>query len=141
MADMSASIPPFSCLRVPVTPVLSGNPVKLVATPLVGVPNIGVVKVGLTARTGAPVPVTVVQTGAVEAPPPTNISVVNPAATTSTAEAALPITKPPSANVDTPVPPCATATSVPSQVPELIVPTVVAAVVTKLGIAVISSSR
>ena len=80
-------------------------PVILVPTNAVGVPKSGVVKVGLTARTGAPVPVAVVQTGAVEAPPPTNISVVAPAATTSTAEAALPITKPPSANVDTPVPP------------------------------------
>jgi len=48
------------------------------------------------------------QTGAVNAPPPTKICVVVPAATTSTAPAALPITNPPSASVPTPKPPLTT---------------------------------
>jgi hypothetical protein len=42
---------------VPVTPVVIGRPVQLVNTPDVGVPKAGVVSVGLTARTYAPVPV------------------------------------------------------------------------------------
>lgn len=45
------------------------------ATPKMGVTNVGVV-----ARTGAPLPVAVVHTGNALAPPPTNISVVAPAA-------------------------------------------------------------
>jgi len=44
---------------VPVTPVLNGRPVKLVATPLAGVPSNGVTSVGLFERTRLPVPVDV----------------------------------------------------------------------------------
>ena len=39
------------------TPVVSGSPVRLVATPDVGVPKIGVTRVGLVAKTFAPDPV------------------------------------------------------------------------------------
>jgi hypothetical protein len=41
----------------PVIPVLKGNPVVLVNTPLAGVPNAGVTKVGLVAKTTLPDPV------------------------------------------------------------------------------------
>tara|TARA_R110000772_G_scaffold1566_9_gene5377 strand:+ start:20225 stop:20818 length:594 start_codon:yes stop_codon:yes gene_type:complete len=41
--------------------VVIGRPVQLVRTPAVGVPNAGVVSVGLTARTTEPVPVAVVE--------------------------------------------------------------------------------
>ena len=43
--------------NVPVTPVVSGRPVILVATPEAGVPSAGVTKVGLVAKTNAPEPV------------------------------------------------------------------------------------
>jgi hypothetical protein len=46
---------------VPVTPVVKGKPVKLVATPDVGVPNKGVTKVGEVAKTAEPVPVSSVK--------------------------------------------------------------------------------
>jgi hypothetical protein len=46
-------------LPVP-TPVVSGKPVRLVATPLAGVPSAGVTRVGLFDRTTLPVPVDVV---------------------------------------------------------------------------------
>ena len=50
-------VPPLATGRVPVTPVVKGSPVKLVATPEVGVPKRGVTKVGEVAKTAAPVPV------------------------------------------------------------------------------------
>ena len=53
---------------------------QFVSVPLVGVPRRGVTKVGDVARTGAPDPVAVVQTGSADVPPPTRISVVAPAA-------------------------------------------------------------
>jgi hypothetical protein len=43
--------------NVPVTPVDNGNPVALVSVTEVGVPKIGVTRVGDVARTTAPVPV------------------------------------------------------------------------------------
>ena len=52
-------VPPFATGKVPVIPVVNGSPVRLVKTPEVGVPNKGVTKVGLVARTTDPVPVTV----------------------------------------------------------------------------------
>jgi len=39
-------VPPLATGRVPVTPVVNGNPVQLVNVPELGVPNIGVVSVG-----------------------------------------------------------------------------------------------
>ena len=42
-----ALVPPFAKGRVPVTPVVKGNPVALVRVPLAGVPNAGVTKVEL----------------------------------------------------------------------------------------------
>mgnify|MGYP006958863238 CR=1 FL=1 len=74
------SIPPFANGSVPVTPVVRGSPVQDVSVPLDGVPRTGVTNVGDVARTGLPDPVAVVQTGKAEAPPPTKISVVAPAA-------------------------------------------------------------
>jgi hypothetical protein len=44
--------------------VVRGNPVKLVATPLVGVPSKGVTNVGEVAKTFAPVPVSSVKAAA-----------------------------------------------------------------------------
>jgi hypothetical protein len=64
----------------PLMPVETGKPVQLVRVPLAGVPSAGVTRVGEVARTGAPDPVAVVQAGSAEAPPPTRISVVAPAA-------------------------------------------------------------
>lgn len=62
---------------------LAAVPVMLVPTRAEGVPSAGVISVGESARTGAPVPVAVVQTGNADAPPPTRISVVAPAASVS----------------------------------------------------------
>jgi hypothetical protein len=45
---------------MPVTPVVSGRPVALVSVTDVGVPNNGVISVGLVDKTTAPVPVEVV---------------------------------------------------------------------------------
>lgn len=53
-------VPPFAVGSTPVTPVVSGNPVRLVATPLDGVPSAGVTSVGDVANTKAPVPVSFV---------------------------------------------------------------------------------
>ena len=50
-------VPPLATGRTPVTPVVSGRPVRLVATPDAGVPKAGVTKVGLVARTTLPLPV------------------------------------------------------------------------------------
>jgi len=46
--------------RLPVTPVVNGKPVALVSVPDVGVPRIGVIKVGDVDKTLSPVPVLVV---------------------------------------------------------------------------------
>lgn len=53
-------VPPLASGKVPVTPVDKGNPVRLVATPEVGVPSNGVTNVGEVDRTTEPVPVEVV---------------------------------------------------------------------------------
>lgn len=50
-------VPPFPIGKVPVTPVVRGSPVAFVKTPEVGVPSIGVTKVGEVANTSAPLPV------------------------------------------------------------------------------------
>jgi len=51
-------VPPLATGRIPVTPVVSGNPVQLVSVPLVGVPSSGVTSVGLLSMTNFdPVPV------------------------------------------------------------------------------------
>jgi hypothetical protein len=70
---------------VPVTPVVRGRPVKLVATPDDGVPKAGVTKVGLVANTFEPEPVLVTETTfllasnakAVEAVKPDNVVVLD----------------------------------------------------------------
>ena len=53
-------VPPFATGRTPVTPDVSGSPVRLVATPEVGVPRSGVTSVGEVLKTTLPVPVLVV---------------------------------------------------------------------------------
>lgn len=53
-------VPPLATGKVPVTPVVSGRPVKLVATPDVGVPSKGVTSVGEVDNTLLPEPVDVV---------------------------------------------------------------------------------
>jgi hypothetical protein len=60
--DADALVPLFKLVtgKLPVTPVVSGNPVAFVSVTEVGVPRIGVTKVGLVAKTFAPVPVEVV---------------------------------------------------------------------------------
>jgi len=55
--EVVTPVPPFKTGRVPVTPVDNGKPVKLVATPLEGVPRAGVTNVGEVAKTKDPVPV------------------------------------------------------------------------------------
>lgn len=52
-----APVPPLATGSVPVTPVVSGRPVKFVATPEDGVPSAGVTSVGEFANTSAPLPV------------------------------------------------------------------------------------
>ena len=59
-------VPPLDTVSVPVTPVVNGRPVKLVATPDAGVPSAGATNTGLFDRTRLPVPVSVV----VPVPPP-----------------------------------------------------------------------
>lgn len=50
-------VPPLAIGKIPVTPDVKGNPVALVNTAADGVPRLGVTKVGLVAKTKAPVPV------------------------------------------------------------------------------------
>ena len=50
-------VPPLATGKVPVTPVVNGNPVQLVNVPDCGVPNTGVTNVGLVANTAEPEPV------------------------------------------------------------------------------------
>jgi hypothetical protein len=52
-----APVPPFAIARVPVTPVVKGRPVAFVNVAAEGVPKLGVVNVGLVARTTDPEPV------------------------------------------------------------------------------------
>lgn len=61
---LAIPVPPLFAGRVPVTPVESGRPVAFVNTPLVGVPNSGVISVGEVANTLAPVPVSSVSAAA-----------------------------------------------------------------------------
>ena len=58
-AKVVCPVPPLAIGKVPVTPVVSGKPVRLVATPLVGVPSKGVTKVGEVDNTLLPEPVLV----------------------------------------------------------------------------------
>jgi len=53
-------VPPFAIGRVPVTPVVSERPVAFVSVREVGVPRLGVTRVGLVDNTTEPVPVLVV---------------------------------------------------------------------------------
>ena len=53
-------VPPFATGKVPVTPVVKGRPVRLVASPEAGVPKIGVTSVGEFDNTTLPVPVEIV---------------------------------------------------------------------------------
>ncbi len=83
--SVGAHAEPFQRSRSPVAALLCvnpavGRPVQLVSVPADGVPMFGVVSDGDVARTGAPLPVAVVHTGNADAPPPTNTSVVAPAA-------------------------------------------------------------
>jgi hypothetical protein len=52
-------VPPLATGKVPVTPVVKGNPVAFVRVALVGVPNTGVTNVGLVDKTLLPDPVDV----------------------------------------------------------------------------------
>ena len=62
--DVVTPVPPFKTGNVPVTPVDKGKPVALVNVTLVGVPRIGVTKVGDVANTKDPVPVSSVTAAA-----------------------------------------------------------------------------
>ena len=53
-------VPPLAMGSVPVTPVVKGSPVALVRVTLVGVPRMGVTKVGEVLKTFEPDPVDVV---------------------------------------------------------------------------------
>jgi len=61
--DALADVPEFKLVtgRLPVTPVLRGKPVAFVNVALVGVPRMGVTKVGDVANTADPVPVSSVK--------------------------------------------------------------------------------
>jgi hypothetical protein len=58
--EVVTPVPPFATGKVPVTPVDKGRPVRLVATPDVGVPSKGVTSVGDVDNTLLPEPVDVV---------------------------------------------------------------------------------
>jgi hypothetical protein len=53
-------VPPFATGSIPVTPVVRGSAVALVKVAELGIPNAGVIKVGLVFKTTLPVPVDVV---------------------------------------------------------------------------------
>jgi hypothetical protein len=55
--ELSTPVPPLAPGKIPVTPEVRGSPVALVNTAAEGVPKFGVTKVGLVAKTNAPVPV------------------------------------------------------------------------------------
>ena len=57
---VAVPVPPLATGRIPVTPVVSGNPVALVSVTEVGVPRTGVTNVGDVERTFDPEPVEVV---------------------------------------------------------------------------------
>jgi hypothetical protein len=57
-------VPPLAMGSAPVTPVDRGSPVALVSVNEVGVPRLGVVNVGLVAKTNAPDPVSSVTAAA-----------------------------------------------------------------------------
>ena len=117
-------VPPLATGRVPVTPVVKGKPVKLVATPDVGVPSKGVTNVGDVDKTTDPVPVEVVtpvppfKTGNV---PVTPVDKGKPVKLVATPEVGVPsngvtsvgdverTVEPVPVDVVTPVPPLATA--------------------------------
>ena len=50
-------VPPLATGKIPVTPVVKGNPVALLNTKALGVPKAGATKVGEVARTTSPEPV------------------------------------------------------------------------------------
>jgi hypothetical protein len=58
-AAVVAFVPPLAKGRTPVTPLVRGKPVAFVKTTAEGVPNAGVIRVGLVARTTDPLPVVV----------------------------------------------------------------------------------
>ena len=58
--EVVTPVPPLATGKVPVTPVVIGNPVQLVKTPAEGVPIFGVVNAGLVDKTLLPEPVLVV---------------------------------------------------------------------------------
>ena len=51
-----ALVPPLAMGKTPVTPVVRGRPVRLVATPDAGVPSAGVTRTAFVVRTTSPVP-------------------------------------------------------------------------------------
>jgi predicted amidohydrolase len=57
LPELSIPVPPLAPGKIPVTPEVKGSPVALVNTAAEGVPKFGVTKVGLVAKTKAPVPV------------------------------------------------------------------------------------
>ena len=58
--ELSTPVPPLAPSKIPVTPVVKGNPVALVNTAAEGVPKFGVTKVGEVALTTSPEPVVVI---------------------------------------------------------------------------------
>ncbi len=58
MLAVEALVPPLAIGSTPVTPLVNGSPVRLVATPEAGVPSAGVTSVGDVDSTMLPVPVT-----------------------------------------------------------------------------------
>jgi hypothetical protein len=121
--EVVTPVPPLATGSVPVTPVVSGKPVRLVAVPEAGVPKTGVTKVGLVDKTLFPEPVELVTpvpplaTGSVPVTPAVRES---PVALVNTTDVGVPSTGvtsvglvdktllPEPVEVVTPVPPLAT---------------------------------
>lgn len=101
-------VPPLATGNVPVTPVVKGKPVKLVAVPLAGVPRMGLTSVGLLDSTTLPEPVLVVTPVPPLATAKVPAKVIVPAAVMGPPEVVRPVVPPDTATLVTvPEPPAA----------------------------------
>lgn len=114
-------VPPLPTAKVPVTPVVNGNPVALVKTAAEGVPRFGVTKTGLVVNASAPEPFTAVPS-AVATPVPrplTPVLIGNPVALVSVPDDGVPSAPPFTTNE--PADPVFTAKAVATPVPGVVV--------------------
>ena len=115
--EVVTPVPPLATGSVPVTPVVKGKPVVLVNTPDAGVPNAGVIRAGLVAKTTSPDPVVVAALIAVPLPFKTPVIVVVSVISGVVVELATVPVKPLAETTDTevtvPVPPTDVQTGAP----------------------------